>query len=39
VVRVWAVDIDDLIAIAKRNVTRGLTGDECRRYLHSRDCG
>jgi hypothetical protein len=36
-VRVWALDLDDLIAIARRKVTRGLTAAECRRYLR-RDC-
>ena len=34
VVRVWALDLDELIAIAKRNVTRGLSDGECRQYLH-----
>jgi WD40 repeat protein len=38
IVRVWALDLDDLIAIAKRNVTRGLTAAECRQYLR-RGCG
>ena len=37
VVRVWALDLDDLIAIAKREVTRGLSASECRQYLRS-DC-
>ena len=34
VVRVWALDLDELIAIAKDELTRGLTDDECRQYLH-----
>jgi hypothetical protein len=34
VVRVWALDLDDLIRIAKREVTRELSDDECRQYLH-----
>jgi WD40 repeat protein/class 3 adenylate cyclase len=34
VVRVWALDLDELIAIAKEELTRGLTDDECRQYLH-----
>ena len=34
VVRVWALDLDDLIAIAEDSVTRGLSDDECRQYLH-----
>jgi WD40 repeat protein/class 3 adenylate cyclase len=33
-VRVWALDLDDLIDIAKTKVTRELSDDECRRYLH-----
>jgi WD40 repeat protein len=37
-VRVWALDIDDLLEIARRNVTRSLTDDECRRYLHPDHC-
>lgn len=34
VVRVWAIDLDDLIAIAKQELTRDLTAEECRQYLH-----
>ena len=34
VVRVWALDLDELIAIAEDELTRGLTDDECRQYLH-----
>jgi WD40 repeat protein len=37
-VRVWALDLDDLIAIARRRVTRELTAAECRQYLRGRDC-
>jgi WD40 repeat protein/class 3 adenylate cyclase len=33
-VRVWALDLDDLIEIARGEVTRGLTDAECRQYLH-----
>ncbi len=32
--RVWALDLDDLIEIAEREVTRTLTEQECRQYLH-----
>jgi WD40 repeat protein len=35
-VRIWALDLDQLVAIAERKVTRTLTDDECRRYLHTR---
>lgn len=37
VARVWALDVDQLIAIAHDEVTRGLTDDECRQYLHLED--
>jgi WD40 repeat protein len=37
-VRVWALDLDDLIAIARTKVTRELTDDECRQYLHENGC-
>jgi hypothetical protein len=36
--RVWALDVDDLLVVARRNVTRELTDDECRRYLHAASC-
>ena len=38
VIRVWALDIDDLLEIASRNVARSLTDDECRQYLHVDSC-
>lgn len=37
-VRVWALDIDQLIDLARSRVTRPLTGDECRQYLHASTC-
>lgn len=37
-VRVWALDLDDLIDIANGKLTRGLTPEECRQYLHMRPC-
>ena len=37
-VRVFALDIDELLAIARANVTRSLTADECRLYLHVEPC-
>jgi WD40 repeat protein len=36
--RVWALDIDDLLAIARQNVTRSLSDEECRQYLHVAAC-
>ena len=37
-VRIWALDIDDLLEIAGQNVTRTLTDEECRQYLHIDRC-
>jgi WD40 repeat protein len=37
-VRVWALDLDDLIDIARRKLTRTLADDECRQYLHLAQC-
>jgi len=34
-VRIWALDLDDLIKIAKKELTRDLTDEECRQYLHA----
>lgn len=38
VVRVWALDLDDLVEIAEDEVTRTLTDEECRQYLHLQRC-
>ena len=32
VVRVWALDLDQLVLLAEQSVTRGLTSEECSRY-------
>jgi WD40 repeat protein len=37
-VRVWALDIDDLLEIARQNVKRSLTDGECVQYLHMDRC-
>jgi WD40 repeat protein len=37
-VRIWALDLDDLIRIARQNVTRPLTEAECLQYLHEDRC-
>jgi hypothetical protein len=37
-VRVYALDISDLIDIAQSRVTRSMTDDECRQYLHVDQC-
>lgn len=36
--RVWALDLDDLIAIAEDELTRGLSRAECRQFLHADTC-
>jgi len=38
ITRIWALHLDDLIEIAQRNVTRQLTDQECRDYLHLEAC-
>jgi WD40 repeat protein len=37
-VRVWALDIDDLLEIAHQEARRSLTDEECRQYLHVGQC-
>jgi WD40 repeat protein/DNA-binding SARP family transcriptional activator len=37
-VRIWALDLDDLLGIAEQQVTRTLTDEECRQYLHLDAC-
>lgn len=36
--RLWALDLDDLVRIAQRQVTRDLVDEECRRFLHRASC-
>jgi dipeptidyl aminopeptidase/acylaminoacyl peptidase len=36
--RIWALDINDLLEIARREVPRALTDEECRQYLHVYRC-
>ena len=38
VARVWALDLADLMNIAGSRLTRSLTEDECRQYLHVEPC-
>jgi len=38
IVRVWALDVDDLIAMAEQQLTRGLTEVECRQFMHRDTC-
>jgi len=37
-VRIYAVRTDDLLALARACVTRTLTREECRKYLHVAEC-
>jgi WD40 repeat protein len=37
-VRIWALDIDDLLEIARREARRSLTDEECRQHLHVDRC-
>ncbi len=37
-IRVWTLDLDELIAIARGRLTRSFTDDECRQYLHVEQC-
>lgn len=37
-VRIWALDLDDILEIARQQVTRSLTDEECRQYLHLDAC-
>jgi WD40 repeat protein len=36
--RVYVLPVDELVRIAKARLTRGLTGSECRQYLHLPAC-
>jgi WD40 repeat protein len=36
--RVWTLDLDELIDIAERRLTRSLTDAECHQYLHVEAC-
>jgi WD40 repeat protein len=37
-IRVWALELDDLMGIARTKLTRGLTDSECRAYLQQQRC-
>ena len=37
-IHVYLVQLDDLIALAETRVTRSLTEEECRQYLHLDQC-
>ena len=33
-VRVWILDVGELLRVAREKVTRSLTAEECERFLH-----
>ena len=37
-IRIYTLRMDDLIALAKSRLTRSLTEEECRKYLHAEVC-
>jgi WD40 repeat protein/DNA-binding SARP family transcriptional activator len=37
-VRIWALDLGDLVEIAESRLTRGLSDAECRQHLHVDSC-
>ncbi|MBY5163589.1 BTAD domain-containing putative transcriptional regulator [Salsipaludibacter albus] len=37
-IRVWTLDLDELVAIATSRLTRGFTDVECRQFLHVEQC-
>jgi WD40 repeat protein len=37
-VRIYLLQIDELIALARSRLTRGLTDEECQQYLHVERC-
>lgn len=36
--RIYTLDMDELIDLARSRVTRSLTTEECRQYLHIETC-
>ena len=36
--RVYALRLEELVALAQHRLSRTLTDDECRRYLHVETC-
>jgi hypothetical protein len=37
-VRLWTLDVDQLTELARTRLTRSLTEQECRQYLHLPAC-
>ena len=38
ILRIWTLDIDDLLEIARNRITRSFTDEECQQYLHVDRC-
>jgi WD40 repeat protein len=36
--RIYTLDLEELVALARSRVTRSLSDEECRRYLHVPQC-
>jgi WD40 repeat protein len=36
--RLYVVDLNDLVDLARSKVTRGLTAEECQKFLHLERC-
>lgn len=36
--RVFALELDELVALARLRLTRGWRPEECRQYLHTQEC-
>jgi WD40 repeat protein len=37
-VRIYALDVEDLLTLARQRLTRSLTTEECQQYLHTQAC-
>jgi hypothetical protein len=36
--RIYTLQLEDLIRLARSRLTRSLTVEECRKYLHMEEC-
>lgn len=36
--RIWILDLDELVTLARSRLTRDLTQEECREFLHVESC-
>jgi DNA-binding transcriptional MerR regulator len=37
-IRVYTLRVEDLLELARHRLTRGLTAEECQKYLHRETC-